>query len=354
MTQSNTVNPAIETIYKLSPRLKDLVHSSFEEAKKITTQASLDPMSESYIPADNLTLQKNFRKSLIKRLLSSSEIDSQILKLYIPALRDSFEQRSVTAIMKLYLVQFTDFITWINIWYNHEQGQRFSLTMIADIKSVTSENTKLLLDSAEKVFTENSEAFSFTSKLVPPHLRDLFRCQCICNSDVSSLKRFIQIILLILNNPDSEEYNAFWKWVSNDTQKYGGLPIPKEKLLKFKHFKFDTYNEKNYIDAPKGAYRAWHVIINILEAPDDMLELAGKEFELQILTWDMFECSKIGSAAHDEYKKAIYELSKELFPLDGYQQEFYCTGLDINGLNEHVSFYTRQSSGNSIPKIQKT
>lgn len=354
MKQSNTVNPAIETIHKLSPRLKELVHSSFEESKEITIRDSLDPLSESYIPADNLTLQKNFREALINKLISLSEIDSQILKLYIPALRDSFEQRSVTAIMKLYLVGFTDLITWINIWYNHEQGQRFSLIMTADIKSVTSENTKLLLDSANKVFTENSETFSFTSKLVPPHLRDLFRCQCICNSDVSNLKRFIQIILLILNNPDSEEYVSFWKWVCNDTQKYGGLPIPKEKLLKFKHFKFDTYNEKNYIDAPKGAYQAWHVIINILEAPDDMLELAGKEFELQILTWDMFKCSKIGSAAHDEYKKAIYELSEELFSLNGYNQEFYCPGLDINGLNDHVPFYTRQSSGNTIRKFSKT
>ena len=343
-----TVNPSRELIKKLSSGLKSYVRTSFEEAKNITHRnSSLNPTDENYVPADILSLQYNFIKELEESdKVSLSEVDSQILKLYIPALKESYQQRLITFLMTGFLVKFTDAITWMNIWYNHEQGQSFSIKTIADRKSVTSEDTKQLLKSTKQIFEINS----LVDSAAPPHLRDLFRLTCICSSDVTYLKKFVRVVMLILTNSDSEEHLRFFNWVENNTQKYGHSRIPKEALMSFKKYKFKPDHEKNRIDTPKGAFQSLQLTLTISETPEEELELLGKDFELKVQTWEMYRCSKIGDASQDDYKREIYELTRELFPLDGYEQEFFCDGLDENGLDEHVPFYQRQSSRNTIQK----
>lgn len=351
MSSKKTQNPSREVIKKLSKNLKAFVTSAFEESKSETRRkALLATDDESYHPADILSLHWNFREGLMNESLPSSDVEEEIinkkiLSLLISSLKISYSQRLVTAAMTTFLVKFTDYIHWINIWYNHGKGKRFSILTTARRKALLSEFTKLLLKSASQVY-DNPEDFC---SLQPPQLRDLFGLKCItAASNVDELIDFIRVLVLVLTNPDSEEHKNFFSWVENTNQSFGNVDIPKGLLSEFQTYSFELHHEKNYLQKPKGKYQSWQATLTVKSAPDT--RLIGKDFEIIIMNWEMFENAEIGEAAHDDYKKEVYELTEELFPTKGHRQEFFCEGLDKNGLVDYVHFYQRQSSGTTIPK----
>jgi len=336
-----TKNSSRATLQKFPLGLKDFVTDSFEKAKKVNMENYKNRLEENYVPANNISLHTNFQEAISKREnFSPTPEEEKILDLFLPGLIDLLDQRLVLNLFKSFLVDFTDYIRWIHIHHAHKKGRNyFSVKTIADVKAMTSAFTKSLLKAAEQVFDGNEVRF-------PPHIRDFYRCTCVCCNTTAALLEFTQLIVTMLTNPNSNEYKEFFDWVETDNHTYGGSEIPREQLLKFKKFRFSIGYVKNYISTPKGDYQAWQATITIVDAPKPALK--GKDFEFKAQTWDMHECSQIGTAAQDDYKMEIYEFTESIFPLDNYFQELYSPNLDRCGLKVHDEYYGRESSGSSV------
>lgn len=346
-----TLNKTQEAIRKISPELKHFIYDLFQQSISETIRdGALPPTDTNYMTPDILSVAKHHKKVCNSANYANlSCTDQKIFNLYRASLSNIIVHRTVTALMTSFMEKFVDYLMWVTIWYNQHcpADKKISADIIVNRKGLTPELTKALLKNVN-IITDNNSLFS----LQPAIIRDLFRGTFItAKNDIDNLKNFIRIVIAILTNPISVEYNEFYSWVKNCPKTFGGMRIPKEDLLEFQKYSFVCEHERNYIDNPKGLYRAWQVTIVISDAPDYKSGLRGKMFEFKFYTFDMHETATIGKASQDEYKKEVYEFMEEVFPIANYTGgiEFYATGLDRNGLTKARDFYSRNVNENVIP-----
>lgn len=356
-----------DCIKLLSPELKSYLHDIHQETVDLTIRDSnLSPSSQNYLPPDVLSLKKHRYQILSKNGTDMfSGKDKEILECYISSFPKAIRQREMTKTMTDVVDGLANLLMHIGIWITHEeypQDFHISFHVTARRKDWEGEETKLLLRSAEAVYTNDSPL----SIVQPPILRDLFGIRVIIEqtTDKTVLLRIIQIIVAILTNPNSKEYKSFYHWVKTTNKLYGGSPIPKERLLHFSEYDFSMGYEKNYINEPKSnGYDSWQATFTV-EASSP--KAGGSMFELQVRTSEMEERLEYGlktsaeesDLAHSDYKKALYELRKEIFSLDNYNGGllYYnpAIGYDADGIGKAKQIASRTSSVHLVSEKDST
>ena len=347
-----------DLINLLSPELKSYLYEIHQETIASTVRdGKLNPKSKDYLPPDVLSLKKHRYKILSKNGTSMfTRKDAEILDCYISSFPKSIKQRELTKTMTDVVDSLTNLIMHIGIWITHEYRPDMHITVhvMSRRKDWEGEETKLLLKSVELVYSNNDSSVS----IQPPTIRDLFGIRVILEQtdDTTILLQVTRIIVAILTNPSSKEYNSFYQWVKTTDKLYGGSPIPKERLLKFLEYDFSMSHEKNYIKNPKSnGYQTWQATFAV-EASSP--KAGGSMFELQIRTNEMevqleyggnLESSKKSeNLTHYDYKKELYELRKEIFSIENYTGGLLffnpSIGYDTDGIGKPKQIAARTSS----------
>lgn len=355
-------NPTQDAIKNLSESLIQFIHYLYQITIRNTirdgNRLRKDPK---YLPADILSIAKH-HKAVCQEADCSilPEKDQAVFNLYQKSLDNTIFQRTYTALMTKFLINFVDLIMWINIWINYSENRNFSVQIIARRKGLCAEFMKSLLKCVEMVYNDQKNMSS--QELKPPPIRDLFGVRCILPNykSVSDLKFFVHTVQAILTDPNSSEYADFYNWVETTITTFGGMSIPKKELLRFKEYSFEFSNTKNYVVEPKGTYQSWQTTITIKSSPGGV-ELCEKMLEFQARTFGMHKNATTGAAKQDDYKEKIYSLIERIFSIDYYTGgiDFYdfeigpngevISVIDENGVVKPVIVCSRNSSQHVMP-----
>lgn len=351
-----------EKLIKLiTPEIISYLHDAYQETIAQTIRdGRLDLKDPKYLPPDVLSIAKHHYDVLHKRPAALTDKDLKILNLYIAGLPNTINQRSQSKAMTDFIDDFTTFLMYIGLWINHVYVPDYELSVFVESrrKDLTGELLKLLLKSVEQAYNNSN---NFVCSLQAPEIRDLFGIRIIIdnNNDTKILLNVVKIIVSILTNPLSEEYQQFYNWVRTSTASYGGSSIPRERLLQFCEYTLKMSYEKNYICKPKdNGYKTWQATFSIYKPSPNV---CGSMFELQARNSKMHEKAEYGyidsngnNQGHDLYKQKLHQLKKEIFSIDDYPHGgilYYnpTIGYDKDGVDKAKLIAQRTSSIHVVP-----
>ncbi len=339
----------------LSPELKSYLYDIHQKTVEQTVRdGKLDPSSKGYLPPDVLSLKKHRYKLLLENGTSMFQgKDAEILECYISSFPKSIKHRELTKTMTDVVDSLTNLLMHIGIWITHEYRPEYHITVcvLSRRKDWEGEETKALIKSVSTVYNNNENSIS----IQPPEIRDLFGIRIILEqtTDTYILLQVMKIVVNILTNPSSTEFNLFYNWLRTTNKFYGGSPIPKERLLPFKKYDFSMSHEKNYITKPKAnGYKSWQATFTIgpssPKACGSMFELQGRTSQMEEILEYGFGTDEQDCLGHDDYKKELYKLKKELFSINDYKGGllYYnpIIGYDVDGIGKSKQISVRTSS----------
>lgn len=297
---------------ELTETLKEFFRSSYNEAVAETiANGKLDYHLADYRQPDILSIIEHFEQVLNRRKSELTGDDLLVFNCFYPSLRNMIKNRKLTMGATSFVAQITEFIMYIFIWLNSEKGYNFDAKLESRRKAVEGELTKILVKSLLHV---NSDDFILASQ--PPIIRDRYGLRIIlAENDIQLLQEVTKIIVNILTNPSSEEHINFFEWGKNVTSKFGGIEVPKEKLLQMAEYSFSLTHIQDYVNFPKpSTYQSWHGTL-VIDSTSPIL--GGFMFELQIRTWEMHKNAVSGPASHSKYKEELHEY-KDIFRIQDY------------------------------------
>lgn len=340
----------------------DFFNSVYDDAFKETiADSKKNKIDKDYQPADHLSLFQHMETVFQRRESELSEEYSVLKTSFLLGIQDSVKTRKFTMGMTNLMEDMTVFFMYAVIWINcldpeDPIRQKNGIEKPIDMKAASrrkgceSDLTKCLSKAWEYQQQDNIEFVQ------PPVIRDRFGLRIIfADNDPQLMLKVTKIIVQILVNPESEYTKNFKNWINTCNQKFGGMPIPKDKILYILSFSFFAGNIKDYINNPKdnSTYQAWHCTLNISGTSPI---LGGFMFELQSQTWDM-HCNnenEDGPASHYQHKLRTTYGAIKAFRLESYPKGMVFFNdpsnpeLDMDGITVHANILSRHVSPHVI------
>ena len=352
----------IPDIPDIPDELIDFFKSVYNEALANTiADGKLDRNAENFREADHLSVFQHIETVFQSRENELSDEYSTLKTCFLLGIRDAIRVRMFTMGMTNFVEDITVFFMYAIIWLNCldtnsplkkvngiEDG--LDMKILSRRKSVESDLAKIL-----KISWEYQCSPCDLDLVQTPIVRDRFGLRLIfkhANSQI--LLKTTKIIIQILINPESIYCKGFKLWVNSCDQKFGGVPIPKDKINNILNYSFFADFIKDYITNPKDtSYQSWQCTLHIGGTSPI---LGGFMFELQSQTWDMYKNNEDddGPASHTKHKIQTTHRSILAFIIENYSDGIVFfdgpgkPNLDMDGITVPASILSRHVSPHVI------